>query len=154
MGMRIYVKGIPEELNKLGFHLLEEHGKKFLSIYFEDMTPLPDIPDNLVECVTRIENEIYQGFRREGVYQHEGAKLVVTTTRHMKADVYYQRMEIIGPSVKSVNEIYGLVRQGKLQPVEDWEVPMLRVSRISLIFSTIRVFLAFLRKKLPVLSRK
>jgi len=154
MAMRIYFKDMPEGLNKLGFNLLDEHGKKFLSIYFEDMTPLPDIPEELVDCVTRMENEIYKGFRKEGVYQHKGAKLVVITIRHLKADVYYQRMEIIGPSVTSVNEIYGLVRQGKLQPVEDWEASMPTVSQTSLTFSKIRSFLAPLKSKLPSFSRK
>ena len=152
--MRIYFKDMPEELDKLGFHLLEENGKKYLSISFVDMTPLPDIPEKLIDCVTRMENEIYKGFRKEGVYKHNGARLMVTTTRHLKADAYYQRMEIIGPSVTSVNEIYSLVRQGKLQPVEDWEAPMLTVSQISLTFSKIRVFLVFLKSKLPSFSRK
>ncbi|HUW72159.1 MAG TPA: hypothetical protein VMV66_03165 [Candidatus Humimicrobiaceae bacterium] len=152
--MRIYVKDMPEELGKLEFHLFDENGRKYLNIAFSDMTPLPDIPEELIDCVTRMENEIYNGFRKEGVYEHNGAKLVVTTTRHLKADVYYQRMEIIGPSVTSVNEIYTLVRQGKLQPVEDWEAPMLTVSQISLTFSKIRIFLVFLKSKLPSFSRK
>ena len=141
--MRIYVKGTPEELSELGMHLFEEDDKKYLSISFVNMTPLPDIPEELVRCVTRMENEIHQGFRREGVYRHKGARLTVVTTKYLKADEYYQRMEIIGPSVTSVNEIYSLVRQGKLQPVEDWAAPMPTASQISL-----KCFLASLKAKL------
>jgi len=140
---------MPEELEKTGFclsKLSEENGMRYIGIPFPDMTPLPDIPEELVECVTRMKNEIYHGLRREGIYRHKGAQLVVVTTRHLKTSAYYQRMEIIGPSVASVNEIYSLVRQGELQPDEDWEAPMSTPSQeASVAFSKTRSFLVKLQ---------
>ena len=146
--LHIYFKGVADlekKANELGLHLFTEDGKKFLAVSSLNISPLPDIPEDLIECVTFLEGEIYRGLRTEGIYRHGEAKLIVRTRKSSKDGTYSQSIESIGPSVASVKDIYSLVRQGKLQPVENWEAPMS-------IVSPIRSFWDSLRSKLPRFS--
>jgi len=76
----------------------------------------PKLPVALRDLVDRVtaETQIYSGFRREGIYSHEGVTLAVKTGSDCQA------IKIIGPSVDAVNEAYSLLRQGELTPTEDW----------------------------------
>ena len=106
----------------------DDTGKKYLSIYEEELDPLLGIiPEEIVERVT-MKEKIYRNFRPEGIYHHEGAELVVKTEVMIHSNIYvkkierdeYQDLSISGPSVKVVKTIYSLVRQKKLDPDENW----------------------------------
>lgn len=118
--LRIYLKDIPEGLEKEAFR---EKGKRYVSFPSSEFAVMPDIPGELIECVTMLESEIYGTLRRQGVYAHDGAELVVKTHKSSKDGSFFQSVEISGPTPASVLKIRSLVRQGKLYPTEDYEAP-------------------------------
>ncbi|OGZ35183.1 MAG: hypothetical protein A2V60_02085 [Candidatus Portnoybacteria bacterium RIFCSPHIGHO2_01_FULL_39_19] len=117
---------------KLKVETDQELGRKHIPLYedpFNPATDLPEIPEELIEKVTVKDYRIYRGFRTEGIYRHEGATLMLKTFSevhgsfmgdHVERDDH-QSISISAPSVKALKAIYTIVRQGKLEPEEDWE---------------------------------
>jgi len=125
-------KGINPEIHQAS-------GKKYVSIKCDlmDVTiTLPTIPDSSIERVTAKDViEQYRGFRQEGIYRYKGAVLVVKTKSNGQAGMdrqEWQEVNVSAPTVVILREIYTLVRQGKLSPDENWEVPASQLPKIKL----------------------
>lgn len=103
-----------------------------MDINDELVSPMPDIPPELIKMVTGVET-IYRGLRTEGLYRKESAELILKThVRFHPSESFmdmgtgresWQDITVSGSSVEAVKEIYSLVRQGKLEPEQDWESP-------------------------------
>ena len=160
--LRVYFKDDPkvEDLGK-EISLLSEKGRRYINIYYPHSDSIPEIPKDLIECVTLVDSEVYGVLRRQGVYRHREGKLVVDTHKSTKDGSYFQGMEGSGPTIASIMEIYSLVRQGKLWPEEDWEAPQIVPSRINLkeplnhYWTTVRNFFSNLlgKMRIPKLPR-
>ncbi|MDP2930693.1 MAG: hypothetical protein Q8N56_03770 [bacterium] len=109
-----------------------DSGRKYISVYEDPSNPaseIPSIPEELIEKVTIKDYHIYQGFRTEGIYRHEGAVLMLKIHIEIERDfkgggmerLEWQDVSISAPSVETLKAIYTMVRQGKLKPEEDWE---------------------------------
>jgi len=111
-----------EELKKQGrignlsLHVDNLSGKKYVfdTVHVGDPTStIPEALNELVEQVT-VRETIHTGFRYDGIYRVDDAVLTASHTGDS------QELRISGPSVESVNTIYSLFRQDKLQPEENW----------------------------------
>lgn len=107
-------------------------GEQYIPTYanvFDPTASIPDIPADIVTRVT-VKEYIYRGFRTNGIYRNEGAELMVKThvqvhstmMSHSVERETFQEINVSGPTVEAVKAIYSLVRQGELQPAEDWEL--------------------------------
>ena len=108
--------------------------KDFIYIYEDLFNPtinIPDVPKEMVEKFT-FEERISSNLRAEGIYRHGGAEMLIKIVAevHDDSSIYpgtdlkweiLQKISISAPSVASLKEIYTLMRQGKLSPVENWE---------------------------------
>lgn len=83
--------------------------------------PSEEILQNVVHVTCRI--TITRGLRTDGVYRHDWAELMAKTINQGSVSncVWAQELTIMGLTVKAVDEIYSLFRQGKLEPEENWE---------------------------------
>ncbi|MFA4831601.1 MAG: hypothetical protein WC618_05585 [Patescibacteria group bacterium] len=92
---------------------------------FDPTSKLPAVPAQYFDRVTYW--GIIEGYlRTEGVYRHHGAEMLLVTKKTYTSNdsEIYQEARILARSLESLQEIYSLVRQGKLLPVEDWEQPI------------------------------
>lgn len=98
-------------------------GEKHITTYATVSDPTINIPECLGELTEKVtaQESIFNGFRADGVYRHNGATLVATTEISHPSNHFYQKVNISGPSVEMVKTIYSLFRQGKLAPEENWE---------------------------------
>jgi hypothetical protein len=135
--MRIWLKDIADkdiykpdeskpERSFFGYRV-QEDDKRNTFIVVKDFTdplvPLPPIPIPYIAKVT------YRGvlsqnstFRPEGVYRRGKAMMSLKNyiNPHTNPPLGYQKMEAEARGMKSLRDIYTLVRQGKLQPIENW----------------------------------
>ncbi len=85
---------------------------------------ISQVLDDLLEKVTyngHIHRDVQ--IRTKGVYRHQEAILTVTDSfLRDGSDAPETYFKVIGPSLKSIQVIYTLFRQGKLTPNENWEV--------------------------------
>ena len=122
----IWLKNAEEQLGALNGFIKDSRiaGKKYVLVNEDICDPtaeIPDIPVNLIEKVT-LREIIFTGLRTEGVYRLNGAEMVIRTTPlNGEYNGYCQSIHASAPSVESLKKIYTLVRQGKLDPGENWE---------------------------------
>ena len=135
--IRIYLKKCAEDFIREG-----EGGKNQKSFYgyqvredqdgalyvspanFTDPTiPLPKISPMLIAKVTFLgglsQNSL---FRNEGVYRFGRAVMSLQNSINPNTTppLGYQAIRIVAPGMTSLRQIYTKVRQGKLEPSEDW----------------------------------
>lgn len=127
--------GEKEKLYGATVETSKESGGKYISLYLDPIDPNVDMPrfeHKHIKAVT-FSDKYHEGFRPEGMYRHKGGRAMVRT----KVDVHnpycgnqqdttsierYQVISISAKSIKTVREIYTLIRQGKgkLEPTEHW----------------------------------
>lgn len=88
---------------------------------FREFPEVPKIPQEFIALVT-FRDRIYENFRKQGVYEFEGARLDLKSTLdfHLTPARKMQLIDIRGPSVESVRNILTRVRKGELKPTEDF----------------------------------
>jgi hypothetical protein len=101
-------------------------GKRFVSHDYHILDPtidIPDVPPGMIERFT-VKDNIYQGLRQEGLYYlPSGAKMLLFTLVYYSdfGANRYQEISASAPSIDALREIYTLVRQEKICPIEDWD---------------------------------
>ena len=152
MTIRYWLKPLPEEVidvrqesflgnNKdvdyLNGHQIEDDGSgsKYIEVRTDPTNPASSVPTTIdrkyVKRVTFV-GTYYSGFRTDGVYKFKGATAhVVTLHRIHKGTNYegkaiekevYQQISISAGSVRTLREIYSAVREGELEPCENWSI--------------------------------
>lgn len=105
-----------------------DSGEKHLIVYGDIFDPtkiMPDVPEKFVKKVT-LKERIDQGFRAEGIYRIEGATLLIRSKVrvHFRGDNIareeWQEISVSAPNIEMLKAIYTLVRQGDLDPEENW----------------------------------
>lgn len=95
---------------------------------FDPASYVPNIGHKYIKRVSFLD-KYFEGFRTDGIYKLKGATArVETEERYISAgnlhesghEERYQNISISAGSIRTLREIYTLVRQGKLQPTEDW----------------------------------
>jgi hypothetical protein len=127
----------PAEKRKLyggNIETSNESGGKYVTLYLDPINPAVDMPRFTRGHVKMIafSDKYHEGFRAEGIYTHKGARAVVKTTVRVETPYLgnvhdttsierYQEISISAKSIKTLREIYTLIRQGdKLEPQEKW----------------------------------
>lgn len=108
-------------------HLMSEGAGGTFHITVSEIAP--DIHPELAARIKRVTvvDQIYVGFRTEGVYELNGAKLWLKNSRDETGSGYEyqvrdcQAIEIVAPSVETARAIYEAVRTGALQPTLGFE---------------------------------
>lgn len=90
---------------------------------FREFPEVPVIPQEFVGLVT-YRDKIYADFRKQGVYKLDGARLEVRTSyeREFTPPKRVQHVSVRGPDIRSVRKIVQLVRQGRIEPMEDYTI--------------------------------
>lgn len=105
----------------------------YITLYLDLVDPTIDLPrfdHRYIKAVT-FSSQYYEGFRPEGMYRHKGGKAMVRTTVRVKTPYCgnqqdatsierYQEISISAKSIRTAREIYTLIRQRELNPVEHW----------------------------------
>lgn len=125
-GEKVKLYGRPVETS-------ESSGGKFINLYLDPTDPAIDMP-RFVRGQVRVitfTSSYHEGFRPEGMYIHKGAKAKVQTVVNVQSPNFgnnadtssierRQEISISAKSIKALQEIYTLIRQGNLQPTEKW----------------------------------
>lgn len=98
--------------------------KRFVDVH-DGINPIacfPDIPEELIEKFTFKEKIGRESTDiREGIYRLEGDENTELQIREMPGYIKEKYISISSKSLGSLRKIYSLVRQGKLEPVENWQ---------------------------------
>lgn len=120
--------------------------------------PSEEILQNVVHVTCR--TTISRGLRTDGIYRYDWAELTARTINQGSISdcVWAQELAIMGLTVKAVDEIYSLFRQGQLEPAENWEpqdakdaIAPIQIDRVQECAVEIRAFISELRGLLPIL---
>ena len=122
-----------KEFEFLGDVRVETHensGKKYIDVRCDNPMDLtfifPDIPQELIEKIT-LKGRIEVNFRTAGIYHQDDALLLLESRSFIERSsedlilVTWQDVSASAPTIEKLKNIYSLVRQGKLQPEENWE---------------------------------
>lgn len=104
-------------------------GEYYISTFDDPFSPtfsmqLP--PESMIDRFSVQGSGIYPGsvFRTEGYYELNGASLRCRNSlTGGKNSQRYQTVDVVAPTIKSLQEIYFLFRKGELLPKENWENP-------------------------------
>lgn len=118
-----------EFLGEIRVETHENSGKKYIDARCDNpIDPtfvFPNIPRELIEKIT-LKGRIDVSFRAEGIYRHDDAVLLLETHSWVErsdddlVSTTWQDVSVSAPSIEKLKTIYSLVRQGKLQPEDDW----------------------------------
>ena len=128
--IRIWLKkGTENDLPGVFKSKADRTGKKYIEIPEHPLDPtaeIPEIPANLVECVTfrhRIDGE----FVGEGIYTLEDGSTALVENRartHSSLESteceHWQVLNIKAPSLEAVKQIYQQIREQELAPTSNW----------------------------------
>lgn len=135
--MRVYIKTEHKEsVRELGINL-QKHGK----LVTDEVSPLsqfyfqiddtgffgdgPNVPDGYIKGTTMY-LYISDGFVKPGIYEHKDAKAEVDTCTEKVGEFFNeelfvrQDLRIVASSINGAREILSLLRQGKIEPKEEW----------------------------------
>jgi hypothetical protein len=87
---------------------------------------IPAIPREFIRKVTYIE-DFHSGFRTDGLYRHKGATARIETheVHRGHAEITVSRWQTIfvsARSVRTLRQIYSMVRSGELKPDVNWGI--------------------------------
>ncbi len=116
-----------------GHEVTFETGTKspYVHVYGDPIDPThipPVFPKRSIRKVTFMTKH-HVGFRNDGIYCHKGAVARVEINRRLHTLMtngdtthleVHQEIQISAGSIRTLCEIYTLVRSGKLDPSEDW----------------------------------
>ncbi|MFH1308438.1 MAG: hypothetical protein ABIH51_00300 [Patescibacteria group bacterium] len=116
-------------------------GKSYISSHDDPISPstqFAEIPEDLIEKVTIQNRRIDKGFRKEGIYHHEGAILMVINRKYVdsggihsqtiKVDTW-QEISASAPTIQKLKLAYGKLRKGELNLDENWDKELCEIER-------------------------